>query len=50
VHAELIKEGVLVRDVSYLPNLENCLRVSVGFPEENDQFLQAMQRVMKRLC
>jgi hypothetical protein len=24
VHAELIKEGVLVRDVSYLPNLENC--------------------------
>ena len=50
VHAELIKEGVLVRDVSYLPKLENCLRVSVGFPEENDQFLQAMQRVMKRLC
>ncbi len=50
VHRELIKEGVLVRDVSYLPNLEKCLRVSVGFPEENDQFLEALENVIKRLC
>ncbi|WP_029551925.1 histidinol-phosphate transaminase [Thermocrinis jamiesonii] len=50
VHKELIKEGVLVRDVSYLPGLRGCLRVSLGFPEENDAFLEALIKVLKRLC
>jgi len=50
VHKELIKEGVLVRDVSYLPGLKGCLRVSLGFPEENDVFLEALDKVLKRLC
>ncbi|WP_448587738.1 histidinol-phosphate transaminase [Thermocrinis sp.] len=49
VHGELIKEGVLVRDVSHLPGLEGCLRVTVGFPEENDAFLFALQKVLRRL-
>ncbi|WP_448584651.1 histidinol-phosphate transaminase [Thermocrinis sp.] len=50
VHKELVKEEVLVRDVSYLPGLKGCLRVSLGFPEENDAFLEALQKVLKRLC
>lgn len=37
-------EGVLVRDFSRAPLLENCLRVSVGSPEQNDRFLQALRR------
>lgn len=38
----LSERGVLVRDVSHNPGLENCLRVSVGTPAENDQFLTAL--------
>ncbi len=49
VHRELIKEDVLVRDVSYMPLLERCLRVSVGKPEDNDFFLEKLRIVLKRL-
>ncbi len=38
----LAERGVLVRDVSHNLGLENCLRVSVGTPAENDRFLQAL--------
>ena len=49
VHKELIKEDVLVRDVSYMPLLERCLRVSVGKPEDNDFFLEKLRIVLERL-
>jgi histidinol-phosphate aminotransferase len=38
----LLKNGVLVRDVSNKFHLMNCLRVSVGRPVENDAFLRAL--------
>jgi histidinol-phosphate aminotransferase len=31
-----------VRDCSSWPRLANCLRVTVGTPEENDRFLDAL--------
>lgn len=34
--------GVLVRDLSREPGLEDCLRVSIGSPEDNKRFLDAM--------
>lgn len=40
----LYAEGVLVRDVSRYPMLAKFLRVSIGSPEENDQFLAALRR------
>jgi histidinol-phosphate aminotransferase len=40
----LVERGVLVRNVSGYPNLSRCLRVSVGTPEENDTFLEALQK------
>jgi len=46
---ELLKRGVLVRNVSYLPKLSRCLRVSVGKPEENDAFLNALDESLKAL-
>ncbi len=49
LHQELLKEGVLVRDVSYMEGLERCLRVSVGQPEENDAFLEALEKSLSRL-
>jgi histidinol-phosphate aminotransferase len=38
--------GVLVRDLSRAPYLEDCLRVSVGSPEENARFLRAMEEIL----
>ena len=49
VHRELIKRGVLIRNMSYLPNLRGCLRVSVGGPQENDMFLEALESVLRFL-
>jgi len=49
LHQELLKRGVLVRNVSYLPGLSRCLRVSVGKPEENDAFLEALKESVRML-
>lgn len=38
----LLERSVLVRDVSSREGLEGCLRVTVGTPEENDRFLEAL--------
>ena len=45
----LYQAGVLVRDVSGYPMLERCLRVSVGTPEDNTRFLEALDRALETL-
>ena len=35
----LMDHGILVRNLSSHPKLNNCLRVTVGTKDENDQFL-----------
>ncbi len=47
--AALLKEGVLVRNVSSLPSLPNTLRVTVGNPEENRAFIRALDKIMKEV-
>ncbi len=42
----LRRKGVLVRDVSHLPGLERCLRLSVGSPQENDAVLKLLEEVL----
>lgn len=42
----LYARGILVRDFSHAPMLENCLRVSVGTEEENDEFLAALREIV----
>lgn len=42
----LVDRSVLVRDTSSWPGLEGCLRVTIGTPEENDRFLNALKEVM----
>ena len=37
--------GILVRDLSQVKGLEDCLRVSIGTPEENDQFVEALEEL-----
>jgi histidinol-phosphate aminotransferase len=39
----LVDRSVLIRDVSGRPELEGCLRVTIGTTEENDRFLAALE-------
>jgi histidinol-phosphate aminotransferase len=41
----LLEREVLVRDFSSWPRVEQCLRVTVGTPSENDAFLAALREV-----
>ena len=36
-------QGILIRDFSSSPELKDCLRVTVGLPEENNRFFAAAQ-------
>jgi histidinol-phosphate aminotransferase len=47
VWERLLKRGVLVRDASSWPGLDDCLRVTVGTPEEDDLFLEALTEVLR---
>ena len=42
----LLDRSVLIRDCSGWPRLEGCLRVTVGTPAENDEFLTALSEVL----
>lgn len=46
VWRELVDRSVLVRDCSSWEGLSGCLRVTVGAPEENDLFLEALADVL----
>jgi histidinol-phosphate aminotransferase len=39
-------QGILIRDVSTYPMLERGLRVSIGTPEENQEFLSVLRSVV----
>ena len=47
VYDRLLKKGIIVRDRSSLENLENCIRVSIGTPQENELFLGELQRILE---
>ena len=52
-HASRVRErlrdefSILVRDFSYAPGLADCLRITVGTPEENDAVLSALAALVK---
>lgn len=39
----LFAKGILIRDIGKYPMLANCLRISIGTPEENDELLDEMR-------
>ena len=47
VFDRLLERGILIRDFSTKPRLQGCLRVSVGTPDENHAFLEALTAVLK---
>lgn len=42
----LVDRSVLVRDCSSWPRLDDCLRVTIGTPTEDDAFLSALSEVL----
>ena len=46
VWEKLLLRSVLVRNCSSWPGLEGCLRVTIGRPDENDRFLEAMKEIL----
>lgn len=48
VLTELLQRDILIRDVSAYPQLQNCFRISVGTPEENDSLIAALREIIKR--
>ncbi len=49
VNRELMKRGILVRDVSRNPLLGDCLRITIGKPEENDALVAAVRAICAEL-
>ncbi|MEI2997904.1 MAG: aminotransferase class I/II-fold pyridoxal phosphate-dependent enzyme [Senegalimassilia faecalis] len=46
VWQQLYDRGILVRDFSRANMLEDCLRVSIGNPQENDELLAALKEIL----
>ncbi len=46
VWQQLYDRGILVRDFSRANMLEDCLRVSIGSPQENDELLAALKEIL----
>jgi histidinol-phosphate aminotransferase len=46
VWRDLLDRSVLVRDCSSWPRLDDCLRVTIGTPDEDDAFLAALEEAL----
>ena len=46
VWRELVDRSILVRNCADWPRLEDCLRVTIGTPAEDDAFLSALEEVL----
>ncbi len=48
VHSELLRHKILIKNLhGSHPLLENCLRVTIGTKEENDNFLERLNDIMR---
>ncbi len=43
IYEFLLDQGILIKNLPVLGNLRNCMRVTVGNPEENEEFLRVLQ-------
>ena len=47
LYAHLIADGIIVRNRTKVPGCKDCLRITVGLPEENDRLLESLERYEK---
>jgi histidinol-phosphate aminotransferase len=45
-YKQLLQAGIIIRRQDHLPGLTNCVRVSIGTPEENTAFLQTAKKLL----
>jgi len=43
IYFRLLDAGVIVRDRSNVKGCENCLRITIGLPEENDKLIEVFK-------
>ncbi|MFH0897131.1 MAG: histidinol-phosphate transaminase [Candidatus Bathyarchaeota archaeon] len=41
----LVCRGILIRNIGNIPNVGRCLRVTVGLPEMNERFIEALEEI-----
>jgi len=46
VFQKLAQKDILLRDLSSHPKLKNCLRATIGTPDENANFLQEIKKIL----
>lgn len=46
VFSQLVEKDILIRNFNKPGRLENCMRVTIGTPEENDAFLAALTEIL----
>ncbi len=44
IYATCLENGIRLRDVSNEPGLENCLRISIGLPEQNESLINVLRK------
>ncbi len=47
LYSHLISDGIIVRNRTRVPGCKDCLRITVGLPEENDRLLKSLDRYEK---
>jgi histidinol-phosphate aminotransferase len=47
IKSALFEKGIIVRDRSNQPKLENCIRISIGNEEENDKLWEVLKNAAK---
>jgi histidinol-phosphate aminotransferase len=45
-HQELLKRGIITRDLSEVPLIENCLRITIRTKEDNDFLLESLKEIL----
>lgn len=48
VYQKLAKEGIIIRYRGNEPHCQNCLRLTIGTPMENDRFLESLKKVLNQ--
>ena len=46
IYQKLLEAGIVIRRQDHLPILQGCLRVSIGTPYENNQFLDIISKIV----
>lgn len=50
IQRSLVRKGIVVRDVTRYPGLEDALRISIGTPAENNRLLEVLYPLVRGQC